>query len=451
MFGLDTSAREKIIANKCEEKLEQVYPAGIPLDVTNRFYQELESARKSDSIDELFIYHILDDEAYRLNMPLSIRGSSRNSILTFLLGHSIINPMKAHYYCKKCGHFEYIDDNYFAIDAANKECPNCKCNMERYGFSFDPKFVWGLEDKPKKIDIEYNATYDFSDFAMKKVEEAFKEINVNIGEVIRVEKILAPNEAEWTHEHEGYFAILPPGKTRNDYSEYIDELPIDIGGPEDEWAYCFSAKSETFKELGIPVIYLHLSRRNNNIYKKLKDTSIHYTSLITNALLSFEWGKFLDEFLLSYEEIEKLGLHYEYNYQNDRLENFNPSSIYEMCEALSQTYNTWKYVIRDPKENDGDIIWCEDIPKEKPFYSRDSLMHLLIENGIGEDKAYSIVDYVRIGKANRNPDEWYKMTEGLNIPTEIINACEECVYIFPQSHALEYLIMYALDIINLED
>ena len=81
---------------------------------------------------------------------------------------------------------------------------------------------------------------------------------------------------------------------------------------------------------------------------------------------------------------------------------------------------------------------------EHPIYSRNSLMHFLIENRADREKAFRFTEYVRKGRAFRKGQEWEQMLEMIEVPMDVQLACEGYKYMWTQAHALEYLIGYAL-------
>ena len=424
MFGQNLAGVTKILIEKSDERLKEIYPHGIPQDVTDRFNRELVAAIYSDSIDDLFIHYLIEDEAYKLNMPVFIRGCARNSLLTYLLGHSIINPMKSHYYCSKCGHFEYIENHYYAIDSADKRCPNCNANMDKMGFSFDERFVFGNKKKPKKFYVEYSIVNDFIPFAINRIKDAFDDVNVDIGDVVRV---------AYDMEGEGYdlgvgLVILSPGKCLDDYPDRIVKIK------NGELAYNASNMHEA-KEQGLQTLILLPSSINNNIYKWQNKTRKYYSQVIYDALESFDWNKMIESPLPDiYDDEDDL------NDVCERVEKilraFKPSSYYEMVEAISASHNTWK---------DYNNLSYPDGISESPFYSRDALMHILVECGNDEEKAYRIAEFVRRGGVDSRPDEWYELVASNNMTKDICDACEEYKYLWTQSHSLDLLIALALD------
>lgn len=434
MFGINLYRVVDTLSIKGEERLKEIYSHGIPKDISARYCcEDTLGWRSEDLCDRFmnwFIYYLIEDEAYKLNMPLFKRGCANNSIIAFKYGRSIINPMKSHYYCSKCGHLEYITNCYFAIDADDKKCPNCNANMDKMGFSLDERFAFGTKNDPKKYYVVYTVVDDFIPFAIKRIKDSFEAVKFDIGDVVK---------AAYDMEGEGYdfvvgLVILSPGKCLDDYPDRIVKLK------SGELAYNAlylnkSDKPKPSQRQELKPVMLFPSSINNNIYKWQNKTGICHLQVINDALESFDWNKMIESSLPDiYDDEDDL------NDIRERVEKilraFKPSSYYEMVEAISASHNTWK---------DYNNLSYPDGISESPFYSRDALMHILVECGNDEENAYRIAEFVRRGGVDSRPDEWYELVASNNMTKDICDACEEYKYLWPQSHSLDLLIALALD------
>ena len=164
----------RYLKKACEEKLFAEYSSGIPDAIAERHKSEFEKMILLNSLEELYVYHLLSKEASHLNIPIILCGTARCSLLVYLLGDSMINPMKAYYYCDRCGHFAFIEGGHFGIDAKEKFCPECGQKLRSEGFSLGEEFVWGTEDEPKKICFEYSVPQQFKPIAMQRLKELGK-------------------------------------------------------------------------------------------------------------------------------------------------------------------------------------------------------------------------------------------------------------------------------------
>ena len=168
-----------ILKRDCEERMEDLFPKGIPQDIQSRYEREFDRFRKTDAPEELYIYRVLSDLADSMQAPLIVQGTARNSLLTYLVGDGLVNPMRPYYYCKGCGHYERIPDHIYGVDAVSRFCLECGELMHGEGFSLDERFVWGIDDTPKRIHFEYGSISGFSEEAKRLFSEIGFNFNTN--------------------------------------------------------------------------------------------------------------------------------------------------------------------------------------------------------------------------------------------------------------------------------
>ena len=91
----------------------------------------------------------------------------------------------------------------------------------------------------------------------------------------------------------------------------------------------------------------------------------------------------------------------------------------------------------EPDEN-GNIR----VPFKNVIGCRDDIMVNLMEWGMKPSKAFKIMEFVRKGKASKDPVGWsehVKAMQEANIPDWYIASCEKIKYMFPKAHATAYV------------
>lgn len=135
-----------------------------------------------------------------------------SSFIIYLITQSKINPLPAHYYCKRCGHFEMPDTKLFGIDLERKKCPSCGETIYPDGFNLPIENVFGTNGKPNRdLNFSYFVSFDFYMITKELLEEMFP------GYAIEYSYLFGERPSE--------FILFRKGKDKNDYREHIVELP----------------------------------------------------------------------------------------------------------------------------------------------------------------------------------------------------------------------------------
>lgn len=162
------------IKNACENKLSILYPVNPPEDIISRYHQELMYLEHSEFIDDFELFRLLSNEAARCSTIITMRGTIMGSLTYYLLGNNCFNPLPAHYYCPKCGHYELVNTHLFGIDLPEKICPDCGTPILADGYNEPFESVWGTAGK-KLLSFDYNICSEFLPFARRVLERLYPE------------------------------------------------------------------------------------------------------------------------------------------------------------------------------------------------------------------------------------------------------------------------------------
>ncbi len=124
------------------------------------------------------------------------------------------------------------------------------------------------------------------------------------------------------------------------------------------------------------------------------------------------------------------------------LEETKPTTFAELIKisGLSHGTDVWLGNARDlctPDET-GTI----QVPFKNVIGCRDDIMVNLIQWGMKPAKAFKIMEFVRKGKASKDPATWAQHAETMkeaNIPEWYIESCRKIKYMFPKAHATAYV------------
>ncbi|MDD4733634.1 MAG: PolC-type DNA polymerase III [Bacilli bacterium] len=93
--------------------------------------------------------------------------------------------------------------------------------------------------------------------------------------------------------------------------------------------------------------------------------------------------------------------------------------------------------------NAQDLILNNIVPFSNVIGCRDDIMVYLSYNGLEPLKAFKIMEFVRKGKASKEPDAWRKFEQEMKehkIESWFIESCYKIKYMFPKAHAAAYVI-----------
>ena len=128
------------------------------------------------------------------------------------------------------------------------------------------------------------------------------------------------------------------------------------------------------------------------------------------------------------------------------LEDTKPSTFGELIKisGLSHGTDVWLGNAQDLVRGTFTLANGEKvkIPFKNVIGCRDDIMVNLIQWGLKPAKAFKIMEFVRKGKASKDPVTWQEHVEYMrenNIPEWYIQSCKKIKYMFPKAHATAYV------------
>ena len=412
-----------------------------------------------------------NDEGYLVGS----RGSVGSSFVATMMGITEVNPLPAHYLCKKChlslfndeeGKPYSIDYSASGYDLPDKECPNCHEQMSKEGQDMPFATFLGFNaDKVPDIDLNFSGDNQASAHAYTKV--IFGEDNVyragTIGTVAEKtaygfvrgyyeKKGIDPDTVHraeierlaigctgvkrTTGQHPGGIVVIPA------YMDVFDFTPFQY--PADDVNSVWRTTHFDYHAIDQDVLKLDiLGHDDPTILRMLQDLSgIDVTTLPINDSKVLSLLSSPDALGVTSEQIKceigTLGLpEMGTNFVINMLIKAKPKTFGELVKisGLSHGTDVWNGNAEDLIDNNicefKEVIGC-----------RDDIMVYLKNHGLKPKDAFKIMEFVRKGKAKKEPDkwlEWKKIMEDNNIPDWYIESCHKIQYMFPKAHACAYV------------
>ena len=410
-----------------------------------------------------------NDEGYLVGS----RGSVGSSFVATMMGITEVNPLAAHYRCEKCKHSIFDDDEGNALgatyssgfDLPDKECPNCHIPMLKDGQDMPFATFLGFNaDKVPDIDLNFSDLNQASAHAYTKV--LFGEDNVyragTIGTVAEktafgfvkgycedkelgdmrtaeIERLAmgCTGVKRTTGQHPGGIVVVP------DYMEVFDFTPFQFPAedPTAEWRtthFDYHSIDQCLLKLDIlghsdPTQLRLIQLQSGTDILKVplddKETMSIFTS--TKAL-----GVTTEQIMCN---TGTLGIpEFGTPFTIKLVEDTKPTSFAELIKISGLSHGTDVWL-----GNAQELIAKNIVPFKDTIGCRDDIMVYLMYNGVKPIKAFKIMEFVRKGRASKDPETWkehVKTMQEAKIPEWFINSCAKIKYMFPKAHAAAYVI-----------
>ena len=410
-----------------------------------------------------------NDEGYLVGS----RGSVGSSFVATLMGITEVNPLSAHYRCSKCKLSIFEDDDGNSLgatyssgfDLPDKECPNCHIPMIKDGQDMPFATFLGFNaDKVPDIDLNFSDLNQASAHAYTKV--LFGENNVfragTIGTVAEktafgyvkgyceekglgdmrnaeVERLAmgCTGVKRTTGQHPGGIVVIP------DYMEVFDFTPYQY--PADDVTADWRTTHFDYHAIDQDVLKLDILGHSDPTQLRLiqlqsgtdimkvplddKETMSIFTS--TKAL-----GVTTDQIMCN---TGTLGIpEFGTPFTIKLVEDTKPKTFAELIKISGLSHGTDVWL-----GNAQELIANNVVPFKDVIGCRDDIMVNLMYYGLEPIKAFKIMEFVRKGKASKDPETWQqhkKIMEDANIPKWFIDSCAKIKYMFPKAHAAAYVI-----------
>ncbi len=400
----------KNVRAKCEARIRELFPTGIPDIVAERLEQELAEAEKRDYAYTFEMNRIIMEAAEKTSLPVFC---SSGTLITFLFGGIGFNPLPAYYYCPVCGRFETdLDYKKFGIDLPEKRC-ECGAAMISDGIGIPFDNTWNVK---RTLDLSIRISKAIIPYADKALKKAFG------------------------NEH-----IIPMAyKGRNSdgtpnvyWSFYGYALLTDINKEDLEDEFCWLEDGEPCLNMNYVMEnkLQHISvispRILNMISECQSKTGIFASGLTDNQLKKY-----------NYTDISSLKIpEWEYS------ELFKPQTKAEMSRtlALAHITTTTDYSEAENREEFLTLtkkLFSSERFEKYPFAEADDMLIYLVTHGVASDDAINAAKLFVHGKAS--DASFRDILSKYDFPDDFFEATAMYRYLFPRANNAIFVKCYLI-------
>ena len=401
------------------------------------------------------------------------RGSVGSSFVATMMGITEVNPLPAHYRCLKCKHSIFKDKNgnelgatySSGFDLPDLKCPNCGELMYKDGQDMPFATFLGFNaDKVPDIDLNFSdlnqaSAHEYTKvlFGVDNVYRAgtigtvaektaygfvkgyFEDRGITDKRSCEIERLAigCTGVKRTTGQHPGGIVVVP------DYMEVSDFTPFqfpadDVTSPWRTTHFDYHAIDQDLLKLDI---LGHSDPTQLRLIQDLTGTDVSKVPLDDKETMSIFTGtKALgvteDEIMC---KTGTLGIpEFGTPFTIGMVEDTKPTTFAELIKISGLSHGTDVWL-----GNAQDLIKNNVVPFKEVIGCRDDIMVYLMYHGVEPIKAFKIMEFVRKGKASKDPETWkghVETMEKAGIEKWFIDSCAKIKYMFPKAHAAAYVI-----------
>ena len=410
-----------------------------------------------------------NDEGYLVGS----RGSVGSSFVATMMGITEVNPLPAHYRCQKCQNSIFKDEEgkelgatySSGFDLPDKVCPKCGESMTKDGQDMPFATFLGFNaDKVPDIDLNFSdlnqaSAHDYTKvlFGVDNVYRAgtigtvaektafgfvkgyFEDKGITNKRTCEIERLAkgCTGVKRTTGQHPGGIVVVP------DYMEVSDFTPFQF--PADDANSAWRTTHFDYHAIDQDLLKLdilgHSDPTQLRMIQDLTGTDILKVPLDDKATMSIFTST--EALGVTKEQIMcptgTLGVpEFGTPFTISMVEETKPTTFAELIKISGLSHGTDVWL-----GNAQELIKNNIVPFKEVIGCRDDIMVYLMYHGVEPIKAFKIMEFVRKGKASKEPDAWkghVETMEKAGIEKWYIDSCAKIKYMFPKAHAAAYVI-----------
>ena len=474
MFPVSADKCPPIIENSaqtlrdiCYQTAYEMYGKNLPDIVIERLERELNSIISNGFAVMYIIAQKLVWKSNEDGYLVGSRGSVGSSFVATMAGITEVNPLRAHYYCKKCHYYDFDSKEVkkyagaSGCDMPDKLCPDCGEDLVKAGFDIPFEVFLGFKgNKEPDIDLNFSGEYQ------SKAHE-YTEVIFGKGQTYRAGTIgtIADKTAEGyvrkyceerglkkrrcevsriaegctgvrrtTGQHPGGIIVLPIGYDINSFTP-VQHPANDMTTKTITTHFDYHSIDHNLLKLDI------LGHDDPTMIRMLEDLTgldAKDIPLDNNEVMSlFAGTKALG---ISPQDIGGcelgcLGIpEFGTDFVIQMLKDTKPKSFSDLIRISGLSHGTDVWL-----NNAQYYIKNGDCTISTAICTRDDMMIYLINMGLDSEESFEIMEAVRKGKGLK--PEWETDMLAHDVPQWYIDSCNKIKYMFPKAHAAAYVMM----------
>lgn len=458
---------DQMLRDICYNKAHEMYGEELPEIVYERLERELNSIISNGYAVMYIIAQKLVWKSNEDGYLVGSRGSVGSSFVATMSGITEVNPLRPHYYCKKCHYSDFDSEEVLAYagrsgcDMPDKNCPVCGEPLVKDGFDIPFETFLGFKgNKEPDIDLNFSGEY-------QSKAHAYCEVIFGYGQTYRAGTIgtLADKTAF------GYIKNYYEERGINKRNCEIDRIVQGCVGvrrttgqhpggiivlPIGEEIYSFTPIQHPANDMTTDIITTHfdyhsidhnllkldiLGHDDPTMIRMLEDlTGIDAQKIPLDDPTVMSLFRSTEALGIEPEDISgcplgSLGIpEFGTDFVIQMLMDTKPQSFSDLIRISGLSHGTDVWL-----GNAQTLIENGDATISTAICTRDDIMIYLIGMGIESELSFTIMESVRKGKGLK--PEWEEEMKAHNVPDWYIWSCKKIKYMFPKAHAAAYVMM----------
>lgn len=441
---------EEILMESSEKALHEKYGENVPKFIMERYESEIKNIRSNGFASSYVLASMLAEKSRGLGYLHNLRGCAPGSFVVYLMGISESNPLPPHYYCPNCRRAELVDAkeypsgfdlNGYAVEKRN--CPSCGGQLVGDGHNIPVEFFAGY-DGNKAPDFNFNFASEIQNDAVEYLVKIVGEgkafcagtkrlLPYSIAESLTANYCskhnirLKPDEKDRIKDRLSSvlksngrlpekILIVPDGKEIFDFSPvgYSERSQLKENMKPAAFIDFYALPLEKFFVAGLGMFSkLRLMEKMTGISAK----TIKFEEIDTHAFFCGDSLK---------------GLPFDGDFVREIIGILPTAKFSDLVRIYGFAHGT------DVWKGNGEELIKKGVAPDELISHREDIMLALVRNAADRKAAFQTAEMVRKGRAEKCLTDLREY----DMPEWYIESMKKIRYLFPKSHAVEYVTNY---------